>query len=602
MDIEREVAELIKRVAALEAAVMPAAIAPPAPIAPPTPGPVFLPAVPPGAAPVAYPPPTTAPMAYPPRPRPEDAVAAGQPPTLEQAAFEWGIEAMLRWAGVVLVTLAGIFLVSTAISRGWIGPELQLLGAALGGVALLGGAVHLSESRRPWALALGCGGSVVLAASALATHEWLDLVGPGVALALFAATTVVSIAVALELRLEGIALTAGVVAMLAALDTLDNLGDGATLVWVATCIIGSSVLGLAKTWPRVRLVSGWLGAAILLLYAIAHDVDGSLQAMGFVGAAVIACTLWAGPIVAHKRAPASVTGSFEGSSWHALDYRLAAAVPAWTWAVVVGLLSPIAGPDAGLIAMTLALGFLGLAAAGWRHVQRLVSISTILGSLALLALGFAMYLEGPALMVALAGQAVTSYYLGIRLDDKMLRYAGVAAGLLSSALAVTEMLDALDNDRFASLGAGLSTLLIVGGWVGATVVLYRQDQHANTFEPPFVGAWAGVMLWLAAALIGAPQGLVVISISWAIMACAGLVLGLTGRNSMVRNIAMGTLGITLFKLVSVDMSEVDVFWRVGLFFVVGMGLIALGLKVPALIAPPETDIDDNGSAAPPMFK
>ncbi len=622
MDIEREVAELVKRVAALEAAVMTSAA--PADVPAATPGPVFLPAVPPATATTAAtlpaaqtmpPPPTatssqvapppapTAPLSgaaaqaasYPPPPGPGD-VAPPRPP----AAFEWGIESVLRWAGVVLVTLAAIFLVSTAISRGWIGPELQLLGAALGGGAMLGGATALAESRPPWALALGCGGAVVLASSALATHEWLDLVPPGGALVLIGVATAASITVALKLKLEGITLTAGLMAMLASIDTLDNFGDAAILLWVAACIVGSSALGLAKTWPGVRLITGWMGALVLMAYAVSEDVEGALQAFGFVGAAIIAVTLWAGPTVARRLAPTSGPGSWGTFDWQALDYRLVAFVPVWSWAVIAGLLSPIEDQTAGLIAIGTALGFGALAAVTWQQgnpadsqpvsrnlrVQRLVSVTTIFGSFALLALGFAIWLDGPALMVALAGQAVTSYYLSRRLDDRMLRYGSYVVGTMSSGLAVYEMLDAFDRDGFRTVGAGLATLLVLACWVGAAALLYRDDLHVGTFEPPFVGAWAGTMLWSAAALTGAPQGLVLISVAWAIMACAGLVLGLMGRNSAVRNVAMGTLGITLFKLVSVDMAEVDVFWRVGLFFVVGMGLIVLGLKVPALIGPP----------------
>ena len=41
---------------------------------------------------------------------------------------------------MVLVLLGALFLVRTAIVRGWIGPQLQLLGASLIGAGLLAGA------------------------------------------------------------------------------------------------------------------------------------------------------------------------------------------------------------------------------------------------------------------------------------------------------------------------------------------------------------------------------------------------------------------------------------------------------------------------------
>ena len=343
MDIETELANLKSRVEALEATVEaqtsiegagtpPSAAASPAiapPVRPTRPGASQpAPAAEQQSQPVSAPTPQmSAPAQTMPPPPPAGSVPYGSgvlptevvaPPA--EHAFEFGIETLLRWAGVALVTLAGIFLVSTAISRGWVGPELQLLGAALGGAALLAGAVRLSESRRPWALALGCGGAVVLAASAIATYEWLELVGPGAALGLTALATAGSIAVALRTRLEGIALVASLAAMFGALDTLNNFGDSTTLLWVGAIVLLTSGLGAIRQWPGLRIIAGWLGAFILAIYALAEGADGVLQIVGFIGAAVIGLTLWAGPVLAgylsgqttagspHQEAPGSGAG------------------------------------------------------------------------------------------------------------------------------------------------------------------------------------------------------------------------------------------------------------------------------------------------------
>jgi hypothetical protein len=330
-----------------------------------------------------------------------------------------------------------------------------------------------------------------------------------------------------------------------------------------------------------------------MVYALGEDAEGLLQTMGFVGAAVVGTTLWLGPVIAQRLAPQEGSGTWGWFDWSPVDYRLIALVPAWVWAVVGGLLSIESNDDFGLIAIAVAVGFLTLVGITLGRVGRLVSLSTLLGSLSLLAIGFALYFDGPALMVALAGQAITSYYLSRKLDDIWLRYGSYLAGFAASALAVAEMIDAVDNDAFVNLGAGLATAFVVLCWIAAAVLAHGRDDLDVPFEVPFVGAWVGSMLWFAAVLIGIPQGLGFISAAWALMACAGLVIALTRRISVVKNVALGTLGITLAKLVTVDLAEVDVFWRVGLFFVVGMGLIALGLKVPTLMGP----ADDDSSAA-----
>ena len=578
MDIERQVQDLTERVAILEAALLTRASV----------APHLAPPPPPGAVPTGAPPPFSS---APPGPPTGPQVSA-----LSANPFEWGIESVLRWAGVALVTLAGIFLVSTAVTRGWIGPELQLLGAALGGAILLGAAVRLADVRRPWALALGCGGSTVLIASALATHEWLDVVGPGPAIALAVLAVLCSVAVALHTRLEGVALVAGVVGMIAPFDTLDTFGDEAILSWVAAFVLGSSAIGLSYRWPGLRLITGWLGAFVLMVYALNEDAYGLLRSMGLVGTAVIGTTLWLAPTVAERLGTSTGSGNWGSFDWTPVDYRLVALVPAWVWLVLAGLISFAEDSDAGIIAVVVAGAFMGVAELMFSRVSRVVSLATLLGSFVLLAVGLAIYFDGPALMVALAGQAATSYFLSRKLDDLPILITSYLAGAASSMLAIVSLSEAIDRDGFITFGQGLATALVVLCWVGAALGVHHHRLQNVTFDVPFVGAWIGVMMWFAAALTGAPQGLMLISAAWTVMACAGLVVGLSQRFAVVKNVALGTLGLTLAKLVTVDLAEVDVFWRVGLFFAIGIGLITLGLKVPSLVAPEAAaeDMSDGG--------
>lgn len=519
--------------------------------------------------------------------QPNTALAAPslQPDSTAQTppfSVDLGIESVLRWAGVALVTLAAIFFVSTAITRGWIGPELQLLGCAIAGGVLLASAVRLDTSRPAWALALGCGGAIVLPVCAVATHEWLDVVGPEIAIGLAGVATAVSTAVALKIRREGIALVAGLFGMFSPIEPLDAYGDGAILAWVGAFIVATSCLGWIKAWPGVRTVNGWLGALLLMSYALNEEPEGALRVAGFGGALAISTVLWLGPTVAARLTHGQPL-MWRSFNWTPLDYRLVAFVPAWVWAVVVGLLSLDNNRHYGMVAILVAAGSLFIAEVTFNTVEKLVGLSTFFGALSLLAIGFALYFEGPPLMVAFAGQAAASYYLADRLGDKLLRFGSYALGTAASVLAADEMLVAIDNEGFENAGYIFATGAVLACWIGAAFALHPRDDHEVPFELPSVGAWIGAMTWLAATLLGAPQGIMMISAAWAVMACVGLVVGLIGRNDLVKNLALGTLLVTLGKLFTVDLAEIDVFWRVGLFFVVGSGLIALGLKVPSLV-------------------
>ena len=76
----------------------------------------------------------------PPTGRPDRAVA-------RRPLVDVDSEDVLKWGGVVLVVLAVGFAVSTAISRGWIGPEAQLAGAALVSIGLVATGLYLRRSR-----------------------------------------------------------------------------------------------------------------------------------------------------------------------------------------------------------------------------------------------------------------------------------------------------------------------------------------------------------------------------------------------------------------------------------------------------------------------
>ncbi|MCP4225560.1 MAG: DUF2339 domain-containing protein, partial [Actinomycetia bacterium] len=95
-------------------------------------------------------------------------------------------------------------------------------------------------------------------------------------------------------------------------------------------------------------------------------------------------------------------------------------------------------------------------------------------------------------------------------------------------------------------------------------------------------AWLAVLGWLPSVLVHLAQGQAAISILWAMAAAAALVHGLWYGFSVSRVLGLITLGVTLVKLLTIDLSAVDTLWRVGLFLIVGSGLLRLGYILPRL--------------------
>ena len=55
------------------------------------------------------------------------------------------------------------------------------------------------------------------------------------------------------------------------------------------------------------------------------------------------------------------------------------------------------------------------------------------------------------------------------------------------------------------------------------------------------------------------------------------------RHLPVTRIGFATLALVVAKLLTVDLAEVETFWRAGLFFLIGLGFLWLSTAIPGLI-------------------
>jgi uncharacterized membrane protein len=91
-----------------------------------------------------------------------------------------------------------------------------------------------------------------------------------------------------------------------------------------------------------------------------------------------------------------------------------------------------------------------------------------------------------------------------------------------------------------------------------------------------------IMVWLGSVLGHLLEGQAAVSVSWATIGIAALVFGAVRKVPGLGAVGLTVLGITVGKLLTVDLREVDTLWRAGLFFVVGVGILRLGFLLPAL--------------------
>lgn len=543
----------------------------------------------------------------PPPPRPQDVMTPVVPaPQPARASVRFnepiGTEPVLRWAGIALLFLAAAFLVSTAVSRGWIGPELQFLGAGALGVALLWWSLRIRSSSPAWALAAAHGGVGVLAVTAFAGWDGLDLYGRPTALVVTVAVVAAAVATAVLISRSSVAAIATVVAVLSplAVGAPEAYPWVASSLWLFVVIVGFTAIGVERRWTSLRILVFVITAIPLLALSSRIGDDGTTVdlVIGLCAAVVSVAAFVIAPLIANGRSSDASDASAGDAQMRSMEHRLMATVPPFAWLVVGMMLVPTDNSRPYLLAFGVAAVF-AVVFAGLRRLRAMTEpmlLSGVVGVSVLVSIGLAGLLDGPALLVALAAQAIGFGWLAARFDDVFLRINAGVLGLVAAAWTASELIQAIE--RGATLGQHLASLFVVlalGGLAG-----FVRDRPY--FAPTAVVAWIGWLAWLASVLGELPQGQVAVSISWAVCGAVVFMVGLRSARQHMAQVGLATLAVTVLKLVSIDLEAVDTMWRAGLFFVVGLGLLRLGLLVGSdrdstIEGPPRSD-EGEGQPVP----
>lgn len=496
-------------------------------------------------------------------------------------------EAVLKWAGLVLVFLAAAFLVSTAIDRGWIGPELQLAGVIALGLAMIAGGLRILEQWRGWARSLVAVGVAILYIAAFASHEWLNLVWLGVATIGSIVVTLGSIWLARQCnsRLVAIVGYLGAIVTPAGLGAADEYGVGVGSAYLLVVAIAFLLLHIERSWTALYLVVGVLS----MLVGYAATTEHELVGVGQVMLALLALALILTP-VAHELRHGEAETDIDR-----LPTRLVLAVPVWFWGATIELHEIDSGIGRFAIAAATCVAVLAIAMAlqsqlsKW-HCSRWQWASLLLAASIVLVAGFSSLLDGPALLGTLALQALAMMLLTRVVDDAWFRIGSVVLAVFVFVVTAGRTVEAVEID--ASLGADLVHL----GVFAATGAIGWMVRDRSEGEIVALGSYGGLIVWVLSALVHISQGQVIVSAIWAVIGVAVVLIGLSRRRTHVAWVGMATLALVVGKLLTVDLAEVDTFWRAGLFFLVGAGFLWLSTRIPALTAGDTTPSDDEPTA------
>lgn len=533
--------------------------------------------------------PTQPAPSYLPPPRAEDRslVPPGGPQPGSQPTAPIGptvdTETVLKWAGVVLLVLAAVFLVSTAISRGWIGPEMQLAGATLGGFALLGASLRLRLRYHRWAGALAHGGIAVLAVCAGAAYAWLGLVPLGVTALGLVAVVALALAFAHILDDQNLVVTGLVAAVVVplAMDAHQLVGPDLVALWLAGLVAVSLGVAGRYRWAIPRLTGLVVVGPLLAALSLSNDGLPTVENVTIQAVVVLAgFAWWLAPW--HLPAP----------GWlQAVDHRLVMAVPGLTWLASFPLWADT-DDELALVALVTVVGFVAVTAAIRMWEERPLTgpllPTYVVGVSTLASAGLGFWLDGSALLIALTTQVVGLVWLSSRDRDVLVVLNAAVLAIVVVAWTAVGLLNGIQDGLAWADAVGYLYVIIAAIVVGVLAVDFARPLL------PWIAAvtWAALLAWIAAVLGHVDQGQMLVSLIWAVLGivvvAAATRLVPTGDlaswvdPNRLRQAGLATLAATVFKLVTVDLAEVDTIWRALLFLIVGLGLLRLGFTLGQL--------------------
>jgi uncharacterized membrane protein len=499
----------------------------------------------------------------------------------------------LRWSSPLV---GGLGIAGAVLAPVLVGAPATATTVAFEAIAVASAATVLLRARWDW---------LALAVFGLSAPQWLSWLfdaraeaGIVVVLLVFGSLYVVA-ALGFELRIPSERLRSapafllGINALtLAVAGWFSLTGVGAhdlAIVWLATLASGHAAAGLAAL--RSRRISHDLGLLCLTLSVVLADVafalsvGGTMRTIGFAAGGV-AFALGARRL----RASGDAVMAELGLGGHIAISAMQALHDVDT----SQLLAPGAAGSAvaGLVAL----------AAGCLVSARLaeegrVGLRTLLDATGLAALaGIALLtLDGPALTIAWAAQAVVLARIAGRRQDPVAR---AACFVHLAAAALFGLADQAPPDGLIAGATDLGPAVLGLGAVAASALgCAFALPGSDPVRRALTAAGPGVALYLASLVVvalspSAPdggavqQGQLQLSALWSITGVAVLVLGLRCGSRELRLAALGLLGLAVGKVFLYDLAALTSVYRVGSFL--GLGLLLLFAALAYQRMRPET--------------
>ena len=513
------------------------------------------------------------------------------PPPLTKLAgprvAEEDSEDVLGKVGIALLLVGVVFLLKYTIDRELLTPAIRVAGAAAIGMALLVTGQRLRERRHVLGRLLAGGGVAALFGSLWTASALYPLLPTALGLAGMAVVTAIAFSLAVKEADAALSVVGTLGALMTPLLLYRDPGQMPLLTAYMALVVGGAGWVYARHgWAQLAgaaAAGGWSVIMVAWLVGVRTDVAGTADRAAFTIAVLV--TWGVTGILPVERLRSA--GADAVRSLFRVEPLLVLIAPALAFAFLSAAWAWSAGAGTAVAAVA-GLGYVAVAfrlrAAPAAFEALVLAAATLLVWAAALLFGLS---DARTLGVAVAlGCAVV--LLGRREAIGELRALGHAGALTTAGALLIEQyaapggvwssLAALDPGAAAREATGALIATAALGYIGLTSAKESTARYAYLTAAHLV-----LMLLVRTLLLPLPAGPALTSTTWAVYAIALVAIGLRLRDDVLRQIGLGTVLLTVAKVLLFDLSSIPTLWRVLLFMGLGTLMLLVSYFVPALV-------------------
>jgi uncharacterized membrane protein len=484
----------------------------------------------------------------------------------ERVGFKW-----LARIGIVCLVIGVGFFLKYAFDNNWIGHLGRVIIGVLAGLVCIvtGEVFDRREDYRKLARILTGGGFAIIYFAIYAAYHFTTYrtaIGISQTLDLVLLTVVVLLAVVFSLRYNSQTILGSAFFLGYLTAFLSKDIETYTLMYCLLLTIGVALVCAYKKWGPIATGGVVATYIVFMVWFFNQNMQNLMVALYFLSAYFVIFTV--------------------ASFW----FRNRDNQELETWGIIVSLVNSFFfyglflywvhdnyPSYKGLFTLALGMLYLLLAYASSAMQQNKLTVSHIVLCVLYLTLTVPLQLDNQLVTIIWALEGVALIYLALRNDFVPLRYLGYAIGIVvvfKTLFIDSWRLEAFDaGDIFGSTRLMAYLVSIIALYVSA-ILLGRYEKQLPQWERGWEKFYYFGMLVLITVLIALEMNTYWISVGWAIEAIILIFIGFAWKSKTRRILGIVLFGITLLKVVLLDMSRFDTGYRIISF--IGLGMILLG--------------------------